>query len=396
MGATRLGGVVCTAASPKPALNAPHLLRVLLIFWFITSVASLFAAKHALHISSLSPPAFAAALFLTSATAGVVATRGFRLAPLAPLTRTQARIVLPLALAHLVKEVLKYAAIARVSVNLINTARALGPAITLLLEYLLFASSPSRRLLVALVPTVAGVALTGLDELSLARAPGSATVFLVGAAAAVASTVINQGQNMYSKRVFTTALVDPISLQIHLSLLSFVLLLPALAFAPPAPLSPSAVAAVVSAGLLNFLASQLAFATLAHISPVSYSVANTFKRVVTSAVAFTVLGEHMSPTNCAGIAVSVGGVYYYERAARDVKAGRIYDATRVEVKDSADAAHRHPSQVNRKSATSPQVHDIGARGDDLPIAPPPEDIPCFDVRDTVLVATSAGLAAPSG
>lgn len=214
-------------APPRPPPRSPPpLLPALLALWFLTSVASLFLAKHALHTTHLSEITFTACLFLSSGLFGLIATRLLHLAPLAPLTPTHAHAVIPLAAAYLLKEVLKYFAIARVSVNLINTTRSLGPAVTLALEYLLLSSRPAPRVLAALLPIVAGVTLTSLNELSIAHSAANSAVFLAGLAAAAASTVINQMQNMYSKSLFGAARTDPVSLQIHLSLLSLALLSP--------------------------------------------------------------------------------------------------------------------------------------------------------------------------
>ncbi len=50
------------------------------------------------------------------------------------------------------------------------------------------------------------------------------------------------------------------------------------------------------AGFISFVSSQLAFNTLNRISPLSYSVVNTFKRVCFAVTAIFYLGEQQSST----------------------------------------------------------------------------------------------------
>jgi solute carrier family 35, member E1 len=379
------------AASLVAADHSPRL-AALVAAWFLTSVSSLFLAKHCLAAHPVNEGTFTLALFASSLLFGLLSTRVLGLHALAPLTRRQLRAILPLAAAFLVKELLKYASIARLSVNLINTIRSLGPVITIALERVLWSHRPPRSVVVAMAPIALGVALTSMDEMHAASTGRtSILVFCAGAAAAVASTVINQSQNMYSKVLFGQARIDPVSLQIYLSGLSLALLAPCFAASslystflsgassPPAALpAPRVVLLLLAVGFVNFLSSQLAFTTLSKVTPVSYSVANTFKRVLIALVAILFLGERLSPINGSGIVISIAGVYYYERASREYKAAKLYRQV-----------PSHNARADRKAAAADAPDDLAF--DTLELlhahaAPAPQD---------AVYAKQALLASPS-
>lgn len=331
--------------------------------WFVFSLASLFFAKHVLHVYKINEGVFTLWQFGSSVAYGLIFTKVLRWRPLAVLTRRQMNAVIPLSAAFLVKEVLKYASLARVSVNLVNTIRSLGPLFNVCLEFLFFRHRPQPSVLWSLLPIILGVALTSVDEIHSASGSGiDILISMLGFCAAVLSTAINNGQNIYSKILFGKERIDPVSLQIYLSAISLLIMSPFSlsqliyhAFTSEAPtrhyFAPSLpVAAFMAlAGLVNFVASQLAFSTLNKISPLSYSVANTFKRVCIAVVAIFYFNEHLSPINFTGIAISIAGVFVYERSARAYKEARMY--RKVPSSDNDASANELSLPVRRQTGS---------------------------------------------
>jgi len=138
--------------------------------------------------------------------------------------------------------------------------------------------------------------------------------------------------------------MDPVSLQIYLSGFSLILLSPTYLFRfarhvlrvavfhtaelrAVKAMSASDVLLLCTAGLMNFLSTQLAFNTLSQISPLSYSVANNFKRVCVPIVAVGFFHEKLGPLNALGVLVSVIGIFAYERVARSYKQSAAYEQT---------------------------------------------------------------------
>mgnify|MGYP003492356398 CR=1 FL=1 len=80
-------------------------------------------------------------------------------------------------------------AIARVSVNLVNTVRSLGPLFSIAIERIALHHTPPRAVVLSIIPTILGVALTSYDEMNANSSAGlSFVIFLVGLSAAVVST----------------------------------------------------------------------------------------------------------------------------------------------------------------------------------------------------------------
>lgn len=328
--------------------------------WFIFSLTSLFLAKHVLHVYEINEAVFTLWQFASSVLFGLLFTKLLRMHDLAVLTRGQLKAIVPLSAAFLIKEVLKYASLARVSVNLVNTIRSLGPLFNVCLELFFFGHRPPLSVIWALLPIIIGVALTSIDEIHTASVSSAELLTaVVGFSAAVASTGINNAQNIYSKILFGRERIDPVSLQIYLSAISLIIMSPGSAiqwsyhvvftsapahafFAP----SWSVAAGLVLAGFVNFVSSQLAFNTLNLISPLSYSVANTFKRVCIAVIAIFYFNERLSPINGIGIAISIAGVFIYERKSRALRESRMYR------KAEADSAPKPATMPNRKQTAS--------------------------------------------
>lgn len=305
--------------------------------WLAFSIVSLFIAKHVLHVYQLNETIFTLWQFALSVLFGVSFTKVFGLHNLTTLNNAQLRSIVPLSATFLIKEILKYAALSRVSVNLVNTIRSLGPMFNVGLEFIYLGHRPHRRVLIALVPIVIGVTLTSMDEIHVASVTDSFLVTILGFLAAILSTAINIGQNIYSKILFGREKIDPVSLQIYLSGISFVLMFPftftqlalksvqhgRIAHELVIP-SQAVVMALCFAGLINFVASQMAFSTLRLVSPLSYSVANTFKRVAIAVIAIFYFNERLSLINASGIIISIAGIFIYERQSRSQKDARQY------------------------------------------------------------------------
>ncbi|CDF36724.1 unnamed protein product [Chondrus crispus] len=332
--------------------------------WFIFSLTSLFLAKHVLHVFEINEAVFTLWQFASSVLFGLLFTKGLGMHKLAVLSKQQLRAVVPLSAAFLIKEVLKYASLARVSVNLVNTIRSLGPLFNVCLELFFFGHRPQMSVVWALLPIIIGVALTSIDEIHSASVTSAELVTaLLGFLAAVTSTAINNAQNIYSKILFGRERIDPVSLQIYLSAISLILMSPGSVaqlayhiFTSDAPahsfFAPSwgVAAGLALAGFVNFVSSQLAFNTLHLISPLSYSVANTFKRVCIAVIAIFYFNERLSLVNGVGIGISIGGVFIYERKSRALKEARMYRRTHP---DSVPKAATLPTR--KQTASGPDL-----------------------------------------
>eukprot|EP01097_Dermamoeba_algensis_P002984 TRINITY_DN2195_c0_g1_i1.p2 TRINITY_DN2195_c0_g1~~TRINITY_DN2195_c0_g1_i1.p2 ORF type:complete len:140 (-),score=26.91 TRINITY_DN2195_c0_g1_i1:56-475(-) len=73
-------------------------------------------------------------------------------------------------------------------------------------------------------------------------------------------------------------------------------------------------------GTFHFLQVWLAFSAIKHISPITYSIANTFKRVFVIISSLVYFGNPISPLNGVGILLATGGILAYNKAKHEAKA----------------------------------------------------------------------------
>ncbi|KAK4535951.1 hypothetical protein CDCA_CDCA06G1976 [Cyanidium caldarium] len=276
-------------------------------------------------------------LALMRATTGSQATR-------AAFRRNVLWKMVPLAALATVRDVTKFAGLARISVNLSVTLRSLSPVATVGMQWLFWGDRFSPAVLLSLLPIMAGVTMASIAELAktdgeLAQARTTNAhlallSFIAGCAACCLSVLFGVAHAMAIKTLFTRQQdkIDPVHLQVLQSLLSIGLLTPyyagqclwrpvalrwsrmALAEArlPPAAgehgsgagwhslqLTPGkqrvendATAAPVSVrrrqialflvakGLMNFAQSHYALLSLNELSNVAFSIASSMRRML--------------------------------------------------------------------------------------------------------------------
>jgi len=251
----------------------------------------------------------------------------------------QMREIVQISVFNVLGHALSSLAVSRVEVSLVHTIKALSPLFTVLSYALFFRVPYSTRTYIALVPLMTGVVLA-CSSLSKNKRDD-----MVGFAAALGSTLIVVAQNIYSKKLLKPAVsaatnapekLDKVNILFYSSACSVVLMLPMMLYydvghmiAPTSPrMSLYALYLLTSNGIVHFAQNLLAFQVLAHVSPVTYSVANLFKRVFVILVAIAWFGQRVSIWQWIGIALTFVGLYLYNNAKND--------------KPNAPDAHREP------------------------------------------------------
>ncbi|ESR59783.1 hypothetical protein CICLE_v10017852mg [Citrus x clementina] len=264
------------------------------------------------------------------------------------LTRSQFAVILPLAVAHTLGNLLTNISLGTVNVSFTHTIKAMEPFFTVLFAALFLREVYIIIYLIMFSPFWAyrsqpsgGVALASLTE---------ASFNWTGFCSAMASNVTNQSRNVFSKKFMVRKedSLDNINLFSAITIISFILSVPAAIFMEGAKFTPYLQSAAsqdsnirglcvmsLLAGFCFHSYQQVSYMILQMVSPVSHSVGNSVKRVVvivSSRISFNLkaasdlnmadLVRPLSLSNCRitslleRTAVALAGVFLYSRAKR--------------------------------------------------------------------------------
>ncbi|XP_059294163.1 phosphoenolpyruvate/phosphate translocator 2, chloroplastic-like isoform X1 [Lycium ferocissimum] len=248
---------------------------------------------------------------------------GFRLHPIPKITKSQFRAIFSLAAVHTLGNLLTNISLGRVAVSFTHTIKAMEPFFTVLLSALFLAERPSLWIVSSLVPIVGGVALASMTE---------ASFNWIGFGSAMASNLTNQSRNVFSKKfmVKEEEALDNINLFSIITIISFILLVPAAILMEGIKFTPSYLQYAASQGLnvremcMRLLLAgfcfhtyqQVSYMILQMVSPVTHAVGNCVKRVVVIVSSVIFFQTPVSPINSLGTALALAGVFLYSRAKR--------------------------------------------------------------------------------
>jgi len=230
--------------------------------------------------------------------------------------------IYPLALSHLVGNVLTNISLRQVAVSFTHTIKAAEPFFSVALSKLFVPGTMyTIWVYLSLIPVVGGVTLASISEVSF-----NWTGFLT----AMASNVAFQSRNVLSKKFMKGVQFDDLNLFAYISILSFLTMLPvtllleagrwkptlsSIANNPNAAYTvPSLLVLIAFAGFLHFLYNQFSYVVLQRVNnPVTHSVGNTMKRVAVIVSSVLVFKNEVTLLNKIGTAIAIIGVAIYSQ-----------------------------------------------------------------------------------
>jgi uncharacterized membrane protein len=171
-------------------------------------------------------------------------------------------------------------------------------------------------MILSVLPIIGGVLLSSSVEISF---------HIFGCLMALFSCFTYCYQNIYAKILVDSKRIDQFNLLIYANLGASIVLF-MLAFATEwtsladytgahlVTLNSKSIQLILGIGIFHFLQSISAVSFLGWVSSVSYSIANTFKRVFVIILSIIYFGNTVSLLNYIGIIISVIGILSYSKA----------------------------------------------------------------------------------
>jgi len=235
------------------------------------------------------------------------------------------RKIYPLAIIHVVGNVLTNVSLGYVAVSFTHTVKAMEPFFSAIFSALFLGDVAPLPVMLTLIPIVGGVVIASMSE---------ASFNWIGFLSAIASNITFQSRNVLSKKfMISKGSLDNMNLFQIITIMSFFILLPVSLFVEGMPITPERLTAMglseatqeqvwrrlVAAGVCFHGYQQLSYMILSRVAPVTHSIGNCVKRVVVIVASLIAFQNPISTQNAAGTALALVGVFLYSQAKRKYK-----------------------------------------------------------------------------
>ncbi|QDZ22091.1 sugar phosphate transporter [Chloropicon primus] len=208
--------------------------------------------------------------------------------------------------------VLGLVSLSYVAASFTETIKASAPLATVLFAWLILGERTSLPVFLSLFPVMGGLILCASSEISF---------HMVGFLAALLNNFLDCIQNIFSKKMMES-LVTPVQLQFFTSVAGSFFQLPVMlwqlkrsasleATAEAKPAGWEVSAYVLICAVFFHMQSVSAYCTMALVSPVTQSVANTLKRTLMIFISILYFGNAVVASSVGGILMVISGVALY-------------------------------------------------------------------------------------
>ncbi|CAF0803115.1 unnamed protein product [Didymodactylos carnosus] len=203
------------------------------------------------------------------------------------------KIIIPLSVGKFLAQLSSHVSIWKVPVSYAHTIKATMPLFTVILTRVILGEKQSFPIYASLIPIIIGVVIATATELSFN---------MVGLISALLSTFGFSLQNIYSKKSLKDISIHHLALLVILAKISSSLKIIAYLFID---------------GILNFIHNVVAFTMISLVSPLTYSIANSSKRIVVIGASLFLFRNPITNTNLIGMITALFGVFMYNKAKYD-------------------------------------------------------------------------------
>ncbi|TVU38813.1 hypothetical protein EJB05_12205, partial [Eragrostis curvula] len=221
------------------------------------------------------------------------------------------------AIAHTIGHVAATVSMAKVAVSFTHIIKSGEPAFTVLVSRFFLGEHFPAPVYFSLLPIIGGCALAAVTELNFN---------MIGFMGAMISNLAFVFRNIFSKKGMNGKSVSGMNYYACLSMLSLVILLPfAIAMEGPkvwaagwqtavAEIGPNFVWWVAAQSVFYHLYNQVSYMSLDEISPLTFSIGNTMKRISVIVASIIIFQTPVQPINALGAAIAIFGTFMYSQA----------------------------------------------------------------------------------
>ncbi|KAK1260909.1 hypothetical protein QJS04_geneDACA018087 [Acorus gramineus] len=223
----------------------------------------------------------------------------------------------PVAVAHTIGHVAATVSMSKVAVSFTHIIKSGEPAFSVLVSRFLLGESFPASVYLSLIPIIGGCSLAAATELNFN---------MTGFMGAMISNLAFVFRNIFSKKGMKGKSVGGMNYYACLSMLSLLILTPfAIAVEGPqvwaagwekaiSQIGPNFVWWVAAQSIFYHLYNQVSYMSLNEISPLTFSVGNTMKRISVIVSSIIIFHTPVQPINALGAAIAILGTFLYSQA----------------------------------------------------------------------------------
>lgn len=227
------------------------------------------------------------------------------------------KALFPVAVAHTIGHVAATVSMSKVAVSFTHIIKSGEPAFSVLVSRFLLGETFPVPVYLSLIPIIGGCSLAALTELNFN---------MIGFMGAMISNLAFVFRNIFSKRGMKGKSVSGMNYYACLSILSLIILTPfAIAVEGPqlwaagwqkaiSEIGPQLLWWMAAQSVFYHLYNQVSYMSLDEISPLTFSIGNTMKRISVIVSSIIIFQTPVQPVNALGAAIAIFGTFLYSQA----------------------------------------------------------------------------------
>ncbi|KAM0940963.1 putative triose phosphate/phosphoenolpyruvate translocator, sugar phosphate transporter [Dioscorea sansibarensis] len=227
------------------------------------------------------------------------------------------KALLPVAVAHTIGHVAATVSMSKVAVSFTHIIKSGEPAFSVLVSRFLLGEMFPLPVYLSLIPIIGGCSLAAVTELNFN---------MTGFMGAMISNLAFVFRNIFSKKGMKGKSVGGMNYYACLSILSLLILTPfAIAVEGPqmwadgwqqalSNIGPQFIWWVAAQSVFYHLYNQVSYMSLDEISPLTFSVGNTMKRISVIVSSIIIFHTPVQPVNALGAAIAILGTFLYSQS----------------------------------------------------------------------------------